>query len=114
MTKTNNSVLLYKLNNIKSLNDKEREEVADLNKIKALFEEIRDSGERVLLQDSSFPNFDSVALKIDFVGDSWCRGIADHITEYKQVTSIPYTIQYTSLLDANIKIIREEDNPFYG
>lgn len=112
--KMNNNELLYKLNNIKSLNDKEREEVADLNKIKALFEEIRDSGERVLLQDSSFPNFDSVALKIDFVGDSWCRGTAEHITEYKQVTNIPYTIQYTSLLDTNIKIIREGDNPFYG
>ena len=113
MTKMNNSELLYKLNNIKSLNDKEREKVADLSKIKALFEEIRDSGERVLLQDSSFPNFDSVALKIDFVGDNWCRGTAEHITEYKQVTHIPYTIQYTSLLDSNIKIIREGDNPFY-
>lgn len=92
---------------------KRRNSSFSIDEVKHLFQDIMDKDEYLIVEDANFPEYNTIVIKLDYVGDRWCKGTERKVTE-TGIENVPYTINYTSLTNHKITLMRGGENPFYA
>lgn len=74
-----------------------------------------ETGEPILVEDSSFPSSSSTKIYINYVGDRWVGGYSE-VLYLGSIVKVPETIHYSDLYTTNPtikkRIVPVKDNPY--
>lgn len=87
--------------------------------IRNMFQEAKDNGEKVLVENTELGYAYSVVVKLDYIGTRWCTGYVRY-PRVEGVEYVPYTISYADIYTSkyknstskNLTVKFRKENPF--
>lgn len=97
-----------------------RETPEEFLEVKQKFQEAKDNGTEILIENSELSAANSVVIQLEYVGNRWCMGY-QHILYYGQDVKVPHTIHYSDVYGSQdgvtsrrrpVKVLLKGVNPF--